>query len=102
MTPGPQGVWGMSKDFLKTVAGYNPNVKANREKARALMKEAGYGPKNRLKMEVSTRNIATYRDPAVILIDHMKEIYIDATLKTTSTARNWRTTRKLLELALLV
>ena len=91
MTPAPQGVWGMSKEFLKTVAGYDPNVKANREKARALMKEAGYGPKNRLKMEVSTRNIATYRDPAVILIDHMKEIYIDATLKTIETS-NWHAT----------
>ncbi|MDH3700587.1 MAG: ABC transporter substrate-binding protein [Alphaproteobacteria bacterium] len=91
MTPGPQGVWGMSKDFLKTVAGYNPNVKANREKARALMREAGYGPDKRLKMEVSTRNIATYRDPAVILIDHMKEIYIDATLKTIETS-NWHAT----------
>ncbi len=91
MTPGPQGVWGMSKEFLKSVAGYAADVKANREKARALMREAGYGPDKRLKMEVSTRNIATYRDPAVILIDHMKEIYIDATLKTIETS-NWHAT----------
>lgn len=91
MTPAPQGVWGMSPAFMNTVAGYDPNVKANREKARALMREAGYGPDKRLKMKVSTRNIASYRDPAVILIDHLKEIYVDATMKTIETS-NWHAT----------
>lgn len=91
MTPSPQGVWGMPKSFMESIAGYDPDVEANRVKARALMKEAGYGPDNRLKMEVSTRNIATYRDPAVILIDHLKEIYIDATMKTIETS-NWHAT----------
>jgi len=86
MTPAPQGVWAMPTEFLNTIAGYNPDVKANREKARALMREAGYGPDKRLAVTVSTRNIATYRDPAVILIDHLKEIYIDATLKTVETS----------------
>ena len=41
------------------------------------MKEAGYGPDKRLKIKVSTRNIATFRDPAVILIDQLKQIWID-------------------------
>ena len=91
MLPPPQGTWGMTTEFLNTVAGYNPDVKANREKARALMREVGYGPDKRLKMEVATRNVATYRDPAVILIDHLKEIYIDATLKTIETS-NWHAT----------
>ena len=36
------------------------------------MKEAGYGPDKRLKVKVSTRNIATFRDPATILIDHLE------------------------------
>ena len=82
MLPPPQGSWGMPLEVLETVPGYGPDVKANREKARALMREAGYGPDKRLKVEVSTRNVATYRDPAVILIDQLKDIYIDATLKT--------------------
>ena len=86
MTPAPQGVWSMPPEFLKTIAGYDPDVKANREKARALMREAGYGPDKRLAVDVSTRNIATYRDPAVILIDHLKDIYIDGTLKTVETS----------------
>jgi peptide/nickel transport system substrate-binding protein len=86
MSP-PAGVWGMPEDVLKTVPGYG-DVAQNREKARALMKELGYGPDNRLKVKVSTRNIAIYRDPAVILIDHLKEIYIDAELETVETS-NW-------------
>ncbi len=51
------------------------------------MEEAGYGPDNRLKVTVSTRNIAIYRDPAVILIDHLKEIYIDAELEVIETVQ---------------
>ena len=52
------------------------------------MKELGYGPDNKLKVKVSTRNIAVYRDAAVILIDHLKEIYVDAVLDTVETS-NW-------------
>ena len=88
MMPPPSGVWGMPPEFLKTVAGYSSDVAGNRAKARKIMESLGYGPDNKLKVKVSTRNIAVYRDPAVILIDHMKEIYIDATLDTVETS-NW-------------
>jgi peptide/nickel transport system substrate-binding protein len=88
LMPPPEGVWGMPPDFLKTVAGYGPDVNANREQARAIMRKLGYGPDNRLKIKVSTRNIAVYRDPAVILIDHLKEIYIDGELEPIETS-NW-------------
>ena len=60
----------------------------NREEARKLMEQAGYGPNNRLKIKVSTRNIPVYRDPAVILIDQLKQIYIDGELDMVETA-NW-------------
>ena len=50
------------------------------------MEKLGYGPNNRLKVKVSTRNIPTYRDPAVILIDQLKEIYIDAELEVVETS----------------
>ena len=88
LLPPPSGVWGMPPEFLKTVAGYNPDVNANREKARAIMKSKGYDENNRLKVKVATRNIAIYRDPAVILIDHLKSIYVDAELETVETS-NW-------------
>ena len=47
-----------------------------------------YGPDHRLPVKVATRNIAQYRDPAIILIDQMKEIYIDGELDPVETA-NW-------------
>jgi peptide/nickel transport system substrate-binding protein len=50
------------------------------------MEKLGYGPNNRLKLKVSTRNIPSYRDPAVILIDHLKEIYIDGELEPVETS----------------
>jgi peptide/nickel transport system substrate-binding protein len=44
---------------------------------------------------LSTRNIAPYRDPAVILISQLKEIYIDATLDPIDTTQWYPTlTRK--------
>ena len=46
------------------------------------------GPDKRLPVKVATRNIAQYPDPAVILIDLMKEIYIYGELDTIETA-NW-------------
>ena len=59
------------------------------------MEKLGYGPDKRLAIKVSTRNIPAYRDPAVILIDQLKEIYIDGELDTIETA-NWhaKVTRK--------
>jgi len=41
-----------------------------------IMEKLGYGPSKHLAVTVSTRNTAGYRDPAVIAIDQMKEIYI--------------------------
>ena len=50
-----------------------------------VMKQAGYGPERHLKLKVSTRNIATYRDPAVILLDQLKHIWIDSELEIIDT-----------------
>jgi len=88
MLPPPEGKWGLTPEILKTIPGYGPDVKANREEARKLMQKAGYGPDKRLKVKISTRNIPVYRDPAVILIDQLKDIYIDGELDVVETA-NW-------------
>jgi len=87
MLPAPEGVWGMPKEILLTIPGYNPDVAKNRAEARAIMEKLGYGPNKRLALKVSTRNIPQYRDPAVILIDHLKEIYIDGELEPIDTAQ---------------
>jgi ABC-type transport system substrate-binding protein len=88
MLPAPGGVWAMPNEMLETIPGYGPDVNANREAARQLMQKAGYGPDKHLQVKVSTRNIAVYRDPAVILIDQLKAIYVDAELEVVETA-NW-------------
>ncbi len=88
MQPPPAGIWGMPPELLKTVPGYDPDVEKNRAQARTLMEKSGYGADNRLKLTVSARNIPIFRDPAVILIDQLKEIYIDGALDTVETA-NW-------------
>jgi peptide/nickel transport system substrate-binding protein len=84
----PAGLWGLPSDILKTLPGYGPDIAANRAEARKLMEKHGYGPNNRLAVKVATRNIAQYRDPAVILIDQLKQIYIDGELDVVETA-NW-------------
>jgi len=86
MLPPPAGVWGVGPDALKDLPGYGGDVEAAREKGRALMREAGYGPDKRLKIKVSTRNDASYRDLAVIMIDQLKQIYIDGELELIDSA----------------
>src|SRR5437588_226068 len=88
MLPPPEGLWGMPPEMLATLPGYNPDIAKNRADARKIMEKLGYGPDKRLSVTLSSRNIPAYRDPAVILIDHMKEIYIDGILEPVETA-NW-------------
>ena len=88
MLPPPEGIWGMPAEMLRTLPGYGEDVEKNRAEAREIMESLGYGPDKRLKVPVATRNIAVYRDPAVILIDQLREIYIDGELEVVETA-NW-------------
>jgi peptide/nickel transport system substrate-binding protein len=88
MLPPPEGLWGMPSEMLATLPGYDPDIVKNRAEAREIMQKLGYGPDNRLPVTFSSRNIPAYRDPAVILIDQLKEIYIDAVLEPVETV-NW-------------
>jgi peptide/nickel transport system substrate-binding protein len=83
----PEGIWGMPAELMQELPGYDPDVAKNRTEARKIMENAGYGPGNRLRLKVSTRNIAPYRDPAVILLDQLKKIYIDAELELLDTTQ---------------
>ena len=89
MLPPPDGVWGMPADLLATFPGYGADVAKNRAEAREIIARLGYGPNKRLAIKVAARNIPTYRDPAVILIDQLKEIWIDAELDPGKTANSF-------------
>jgi peptide/nickel transport system substrate-binding protein len=87
MLPGPEGVWTMPPELLRTLPGYDPDTAKNRAEARQIMQKLGYGADKRLAVTVSTRNIPPYRDAAVILIDQLKEIYIDGQLEAVDTTQ---------------
>ena len=87
MQPPPEGVWGMPPAMLEPLPGYGPNVQQNRAEARGIMNRLGYGPEKRLAVKVSERNIPIFRDPAVILIDQLKEIYVDGELEPVDTTQ---------------
>ena len=86
MLPRPFGVWGVSDKDLLTMPGYG---KADEMKARArkLLAEAGITPDKPLKVEMGTRAIAIYIDMASYVINELKQVGIDATLKQVETAQ---------------
>jgi peptide/nickel transport system substrate-binding protein len=85
LLPPPEGAWGMPREMLGKVIGYDPDVEKSRTEARAIMARLGYGPDKPLRITVSARNIPAYRDPAVILIDHLRKIWIEGELETLDT-----------------
>jgi peptide/nickel transport system substrate-binding protein len=86
MLPPPEGLWGMPPEQLQKLPGYAADVEKSRAEARKIMESLGYSEAKPLKIKVSTRNIAIYRDPAVILIDQLKKIYIDGELEVIDTS----------------
>jgi peptide/nickel transport system substrate-binding protein len=86
MLPPPEGVWGMPPDELAKLPGYGEDVEGNQAQARKIMEGLGYTADKPLKVKVATRNIAIYRDPAVILIDQLKKIHIDGELEVVDTS----------------
>jgi len=87
MLPPPAGLWGMPPDMVQKLPGYGPDVEQRRAEARAIMEKLGYGPDHRLAVKVTTRDVSYYRDPAVILIDQLKQIYIDGELEPIDTTQ---------------
>jgi peptide/nickel transport system substrate-binding protein len=87
MLPPSEGVWGMPPEVLQKLPGYDPDVARNRAEGRKIMQKLGYGPDHRLPVKLSTRNIPAYRDPAVILLSQLREVYIDAELEPVDTTQ---------------
>jgi len=87
LQPPPGGLWGMPREEIDKLPGYDPDMQKKRADARAIMQKLGYGPDNPLKIKVTTRDWSIYRDPAVLLIDQFKQIHIDGELDLVDTAQ---------------
>lgn len=87
LQPPPGGLWGLPPDQVMRLPGYDPDVEKSRAQARLIMEKLGYGPNNGLKIKVSASDIPFYRDPAVVLIDQLKQIYIDGELEAVDSTR---------------
>ena len=85
LQPPPGGLWGMNQEQMKDLPGYGPDVKQNREQARAIMRKLGYGPDNRLKIKVFTRDLSYFKPSAILLIDQLREVWFDAELDSVET-----------------
>jgi peptide/nickel transport system substrate-binding protein len=86
LLPPPEGLWGMPPDLLKELPGYDPDIQKNRAQARQTIARLGYGPDKPLAIKVSTRDLPSFRDAAVILIDQLKQIEINGELEIIDTA----------------
>jgi len=86
MMPKPYGVWGLLDKDLATLPGYGKPADM-KEQARKLLAEAGYGPGKPLRVEMGTRAIAVYVDLASFVINELKQVGIEASLKQVETAQ---------------
>jgi peptide/nickel transport system substrate-binding protein len=86
MLPKPYGVWGMPEKDLLALPGYG---KPDEMKARAkqLLAEAGITREKPLRVEMATRAIAIYVDMASFVINELKQVGVEATLKQVETAQ---------------
>jgi peptide/nickel transport system substrate-binding protein len=86
LPPKPWGIWGISEQGLLALPGYGKPAD-EKAKARKVMAELGYTPEKPLKVEIGTRAIAVYVDMASFVINELKQVGIDATLKQVETAQ---------------
>jgi peptide/nickel transport system substrate-binding protein len=86
MQPKPYGVWGLMEKDLRALPGYG-KPEEEKAKAKKVMAELGYSPSNPLKTEMATRAIAIYVDYASFVINELKQIGVEATLKQVETAQ---------------
>jgi peptide/nickel transport system substrate-binding protein len=86
MLPPPEGQWGMPLEMVAALPGYGLDVPKSRAEAHHIMQGLGWGPDRRLAVKVSTRNTTPLVNSAVVLIDQLKEIYIDGELEPVDNA----------------
>ena len=86
MAPRPYGVWGLLDKDLLALSGYGKPAD-EKAKAKKLLAEVGISPEKPLKVEMVTRAIAIYVDMASFVINELKQVGIDASLRQVETAQ---------------
>ena len=76
----PAGQWGMPKEVIEKLPGYG-DLATQQAEAKRIMESLGYGPGNKLKVKIATRDFSSYKDPAVILVDQLNKIFFDAEME---------------------
>jgi len=85
LQPPPGGLWGMPPEEVSNLPGYGLDIEKKRAEGRQIMQPLGYNETNPLKIKVTTRNIPPFRDPAVLLIDQLKHVYVEGELEVVDT-----------------
>jgi peptide/nickel transport system substrate-binding protein len=80
MMPPPFGAWGLPDKELRALPGYRGSAQDKAE-ARRLLAAAGFGPGKPLRVELSTRAFAIYLDVASFVVDQLRLVGVEATVK---------------------
>jgi peptide/nickel transport system substrate-binding protein len=86
MQPKPYGFWGLLEKDLNQLPGYGKAAE-DKAKAKKTLAEAGFTPQNPLRTEMGTRAIAIYVDFASFIVNELKQVGVEATLKQVETAQ---------------
>ena len=86
LLPKPYGTWGLLEPDLAGLPGYG-KPSEEKDKARKLLAEVGYSPQSPLRLEMVTRNLAVYVTMASFVVNELKQIGIEATIKQIETAQ---------------
>jgi peptide/nickel transport system substrate-binding protein len=86
LAPRPHGAWGLLEKDLNALPGYGTS-EDEKARARKILAEIGVSPQKPLKVEMVTRAIAIYVDMASFVINELKQVGIEATLKQIETAQ---------------
>jgi peptide/nickel transport system substrate-binding protein len=85
LMPKPLGFWGLPESDLRTLAGYRDPAQDKAEVKR-LLASLGYGPGKPLRFEMVTRSIPIYVDLGSFVVDQLRLVGVEATLRQIDTA----------------
>jgi peptide/nickel transport system substrate-binding protein len=86
LAPKPFGAWGLDEREFRGLPGYGAPAD-DKAKARRLLAEAGYTSTNPLRIETHTRNIASYVDFAAFVVNELKQVGIESSVKQVDTTQ---------------